>query len=87
MADQRNLNVKTSIADITAEVENDWQESDMKLAQAHEMLAKMIPVALHKDLQLSQKLTLWVTKMLYEEMNKERVRVYKAITVMIATTS
>jgi hypothetical protein len=59
----------------------------MKLAQAHKMLAKMIPGALHKDLQLSQKSTLWVTKMLYEEMNKERVRVYEAITVMIATTS
>jgi hypothetical protein len=42
----------------------------MKLTQAHEMLAKMIHSALHKDLQLPQKLTRWVMKMLYEEMKK-----------------
>jgi hypothetical protein len=31
-ADQRNLNAMASIADITAEVENDWQERVRKLA-------------------------------------------------------
>ncbi len=70
MADQRNLNSKASITDITTEVENDQQENVMKLAQVHEMLAKMIHSTLHKDLQLSQKSTRWVTKMLYEGMKK-----------------
>jgi hypothetical protein len=36
------------------------------LAQAHKMLAKII----HSYLQLSEKSTRWVTKMLYEEMKK-----------------
>jgi hypothetical protein len=40
--------------------------SVMKLAQADEMLAKMIHSSLHKDLELSQKTTRWVTKMLCE---------------------
>jgi predicted Zn-dependent protease len=66
----RNLKAKASITDITAEVENDQRESVMKLAEAHEMLAKMIHSALYKDLQLSQKSTRWVAKMLYEEMKK-----------------
>jgi hypothetical protein len=70
VAEPRNLNARDSITNITAEVENDQPESVMKLAQAHEMLDKMIHSALHKNLQLSQKLTRWVTKMLYEEMKK-----------------
>jgi hypothetical protein len=70
VANPRNLSAKASITDITAEVENDQQESVMKLAQAHEMLAKIIHSALHKDLQLLEKSTRWVTKMLYEEMKK-----------------
>jgi hypothetical protein len=43
------------VADITTEVENDRLESGMKLAQAHDILAKMIHAILHKDLQLSKK--------------------------------
>ncbi len=85
VADQRNLNAKASLADIAAEVENNWRESVMKLALAHEISAKMIHGALHKDLKLSQKSTRWVTKMLYEK--KERVRVCEVIMVMIAATS
>ncbi len=42
-----------SIADITAEVENERQESVMKLAQAHDVSVKMIHATLHKDLPLS----------------------------------
>jgi hypothetical protein len=53
VADQRNLNAKDSITDITAVVENDRQENVMKLTQAHEMSANMIHGTLHKDLQLS----------------------------------
>jgi hypothetical protein len=30
--DQRNLNAKAYIAEIAAEVENDWQENAVKLA-------------------------------------------------------
>ncbi len=52
-ADQRNLTVMVSIDGITAEVENDHQESVMKLAQAHDVLAKMVHATLHKDLPLS----------------------------------
>jgi hypothetical protein len=70
VADPRNLNAKASITDITAEVKNDQQESVMKLTQAHEMFTKIIHSALHKDLQLSQKSTRWVTKMLYEDLKK-----------------
>jgi hypothetical protein len=70
VADLRNLNAKDSITDITAEVENDQRESVMKLAQAHEKLANMIHSALHKNLQISQKSTRWVTKMLHDEMKK-----------------
>jgi hypothetical protein len=36
-ANQRSLNAKASIADITAEVENDQWESVKKLAQAHDI--------------------------------------------------
>jgi hypothetical protein len=53
-----------SIADIAAEVENDRQESVMKLTQAHEVSAKMVHATLHKDLLLSKKCR-WVTKMVY----------------------
>ncbi len=49
VADLRNLNAKDSITVIIAEVENQ-RESVMKLAQAHEMLAKMIHSTLHKNL-------------------------------------
>ncbi len=52
-ADQRNLTAAVSIADITAEVENDCQERVMKLAQAHGVSAKTVHTALHKDLPLS----------------------------------
>ncbi len=72
--------------DIAAEVENDQQESIMKLTQAHEMSAKMIHGTFHENLQLSQKSTSWVTKMLNEEIKKGRVRVCEAIMVMIAAT-
>ncbi len=87
VADQRNINAKASLADIAAEVKNDWRASVMKLALAHEISAKMIHGALHKDLKLSQKSTRWVTKMLYEEIKKERVRVCEGIMVMVAATS
>jgi hypothetical protein len=41
-ADQRNLNATVSIAEIAAEVENDRQESAMKLAQDHDVSDKTV---------------------------------------------
>jgi hypothetical protein len=52
-ADQRNFTATVSIADIAAEVENDRQESVMKLAQAHDVSVKTVQATLHKDLMLS----------------------------------
>jgi hypothetical protein len=37
VADQRNLNAKASIADITAEIENDQLENVRKLSQVNIM--------------------------------------------------
>ncbi len=52
-ADQRNFTATMSIADITAEVENERRESIMKLTQAHNVLVKTVHATLHKDLPLS----------------------------------
>jgi hypothetical protein len=53
VANQRNLTLTVSIADIAAEAENDHRESVMKLAQAHDVLIKMVHATLHKGLLLS----------------------------------
>ncbi len=45
-ADQRNLNAKASIADIAAELKNDWPESVKKLTQAHDVSARMVQAIL-----------------------------------------
>jgi hypothetical protein len=84
VADQRNLNPKASIADIAAEVENDQQESVMKLAQTHDRSAQTVHATLYKDLQLSKKSARWVTKTLYKTMKEERGRVHEVILGMIA---
>jgi hypothetical protein len=49
-ADQKNLTATVSIAGIATEVENDRQESVMKLAQAHDVSAKTVHAILHNDL-------------------------------------
>jgi hypothetical protein len=51
-ADQRNLIVMVTIADIAAKVENDHRENVMKFAQAHDVLAKTVHAFLHTDLPL-----------------------------------
>ncbi len=53
-ADQRNLTGTVSIAGIATEVENDRQESVMKLAQDHDVSAKTVHATLHSDLPLSR---------------------------------
>ncbi len=73
-ADQKNLNTKASITNITASVENDQQENVWKLAQVLGVTIKMVHATLLKDLRLSKKSARWVSKLLYEEMKKERVR-------------
>jgi hypothetical protein len=55
-ADQRNLITKASIAGIATKVENDHRESDMKLAQDHNVSAKTVHGTLHNDLRLSRSL-------------------------------
>ncbi len=54
-ADQRNLNTKASIADMAAELENDQPENVRKLAQALDVLAKMVYAALMRTAKLSKK--------------------------------
>jgi hypothetical protein len=49
-----DIKKKSFIVDITAEVENDQEESVMKLAQPHAMSTKTLHATLHKDLQLSR---------------------------------
>jgi hypothetical protein len=73
-ADQKNLNTKASITNIKASVENDQQENVWKLAQVLGVTIKMVHNTLHKDLRLSKKSARWVSKLLYKEMKKERVR-------------
>ncbi len=53
-ADQRNLTGTVSIAGTATEVENDRQESVMKLAQDHDVSAKTVHATLHNDLSLSR---------------------------------
>jgi hypothetical protein len=86
-ADRRNLTRKAAITDISAEVEDDQQESVMKLAWAHDVSAKRVHVILHKNLQLSKKSARWGTKMLYKETKKERLRSCEAVSKMITHCS
>ncbi len=86
-AEQRNLNAKASIADITSEVENDYWEIVRKLAQAQRMSTNMVHATLHKDLKLSKKFARRLLKLTDTEMKKERARMYKAFKVMIAAVS
>ncbi len=55
-AKQRNLTPMVSISDIAAELENDLRESVRKLAEARDVLARTIHVALMRtcSAQISQ---------------------------------
>jgi hypothetical protein len=50
----------------------------MKLAQAHNVSAKIVLATLYKDLQLSKKTTMRVTKLLYDVTKKEQLRTCEA---------
>ncbi len=50
VADHRHLYAKTLIADIAAQVENDWWENVNKHTQVHGVTTKTVHATLHKDL-------------------------------------
>ncbi len=82
--DQRNPNTKASIADMAAKVENDRQEIVRKLAQAHDVPARMVYAALMRTAKLSKKLARWVNKRSSFEMKKELFRTCEAAEAMAA---
>ncbi len=47
------------------------------------MSTKTVHATLDKDLQLSNKSAMWVTKLLYKEMKKEQVRTCEVFVVII----
>jgi hypothetical protein len=52
VANQRNLNTMTFIADMAAELENDRRENVRKLSQAHDVLARTVYAALMRTAKL-----------------------------------
>ncbi len=85
--DKMKSHLKVSIMDIAAEMENDRQESVVKLAQAMVCLQKQFTPLFIRIQQLSKKTARWVTNMLYEETKKEQLRMCKAVMTMIAVAS
>jgi hypothetical protein len=71
-ADQRKFTSRALFADGTTEVENDWQESVRKLAQAHDVMARTVYAALMRTAKLLKKSARWVNKWFSFEMKKER---------------
>jgi hypothetical protein len=84
-ADQRNLIAKASIADIAAEVENDQREHVKKLAQAHDMSARIVYSVLMSMAKISKKSARCVNKQFSMEMKQERFRMCEAAKAMAAT--
>ncbi len=84
VADQRNLNTKVSIADMATELENDRREDVRKLAQALDVVAKMVYTILMRTAKLSKKSARWVKKRFSLEMKKERFRTCEAAEAMAA---
>ncbi len=70
MADQRKLTARALIADIAAEVENDRRESVRKLAQVHNVSARMVYAALMSTKKLLEKSARCVNKWFSLEMKK-----------------
>jgi hypothetical protein len=82
--DQRNLITKASIADIAAEGKNDRRENVRKLAQAHDVSARMVYAALMRTAKLSKRSARCVNKWFSMEMKKEQFRTYQAAEAMAA---
>ncbi len=70
--EQRHLNAKPSIVNISAKVENDRREIVRKLALDHGVSTKTIHGTLHKE-----KLARWLPKLTDKEIKKERARTCK----------
>jgi hypothetical protein len=70
---------------MAAELENDWRENVRKLAQALDVSARTVYVALMRMAKLSKKSTRWVKKRFSLEMKKERFRTYEAAEAIAAT--
>jgi histone-lysine N-methyltransferase SETMAR len=91
--DQRHLNSKWKkrtpafIADVAADIENDRRVTLNKLARAHGVSKRMINLTLRHDLNLTKKSARWVSKLLTDEMKKERVRTSELFLVMIGRRS
>jgi hypothetical protein len=66
---------------MAAEVENDRQENVRKLAQAHDVLARMVYAALMRMAKLSKKSARWVNKRSSLEMKKDLFRKCKAAAI------
>ncbi len=59
---------------MAAELENDRQENVRKLAQAHDVSARMVYAVLMRTAKLSKKSARWVKKRFSLEMKKEQFR-------------
>ncbi len=72
------------VAYSNAEVENDRRESVRKLAQAHEMSARMVYASLMRTAKLSKKSARCINKLFSLEMKKKRFRTYETADAMAA---
>jgi hypothetical protein len=63
---------------MATKVENDQYESVRKLAQAHDVSARMVYAALMRTAKLSKRLARWVNKWFSLDMKKERFRTCEA---------
>jgi hypothetical protein len=72
------------IAYSDAEVENDRRESVRKLAQAHDVSARMVYASLMRTAKLSKKSARFVNKWFSLEMKKKRFRTYETADAMAA---
>ncbi len=82
--DQRHLSPKTSITKIAAEIENDWQETARKLAQAHGGSIKTVHTTLHKHLKVCKKSARRLPGRRNKQIKKEWVGSCEASIVMIS---
>jgi hypothetical protein len=82
--DHRKFTANASIADMAAEIENDRWESVRKLAQNHDVSARMVHGALRITWSSQRSRPRWAAKRFSFEMKKERFRTYKAAEAMAA---
>jgi hypothetical protein len=69
---------------MAAEVENDRRENVRKLAQAHDVLARIVYTDLMRTAKLSKNSASWVNKRSFLKMTKELFRTCEAAEAMAA---